>query len=103
MNQTQRLEIEAFLSELATESEPLLYVPNSGNAGDSLIGHATFQLFDRLGLQYECLADPRGVDPSGPTDEGRGAVGKRNGWRAISPPVLSPRSGSLLGVSRRPT
>lgn len=30
-----------------------VYLPNSGNAGDSFIAHATYQLFDRLGLDFE--------------------------------------------------
>jgi len=31
------------------------YVPNPGNGGDALIAAATFQLFDDLGLQYNCV------------------------------------------------
>jgi exopolysaccharide biosynthesis predicted pyruvyltransferase EpsI len=60
-----RVDMGTFLAELRSESQPLLFVPNSGNAGDALIGHATFRLFDRLGLRYQVLANWRGVDPGG--------------------------------------
>ena len=32
--------------------EEIIYIPNPGNAGDSLIAAATYQLFDQLGLTY---------------------------------------------------
>jgi exopolysaccharide biosynthesis predicted pyruvyltransferase EpsI len=62
---TERLDIEDFLAELKSERQPVLFIPNSGNAGDALIGHATFQLFERLDLDYECPVDYRRFDPSG--------------------------------------
>ena len=62
---TERLDLGGFLAELKNEENPVLFVPNSGNAGDALIGHATFQLFDRLGLDYVCLAGYERFDPSG--------------------------------------
>jgi exopolysaccharide biosynthesis predicted pyruvyltransferase EpsI len=31
----------------------VVYVPNDGNAGDSFIAHATYQLFDRVGLSFQ--------------------------------------------------
>jgi len=65
LKQTERLDMEGFLAELKAGQQPVLFIPNSGNAGDALIGHATFQLFDRLGLDYECLVDYRRLDPSG--------------------------------------
>ena len=65
MKQTERLDMEDFLAELKAERQPILFIPNSGNAGDALIGHATFQIFDRLDLDYECLVDYRRFDPSG--------------------------------------
>ncbi len=65
MKQTERLDMEGFLAELKAERQPVLFIPNSGNAGDALIGHATFQLFDRLGLDYECLINYQRFDPSG--------------------------------------
>lgn len=64
MKQTARLDMEDFLAGLKNECQPLLYVANSGNAGDALIGHATFQLFDRLGLDYVSLADYKNIDPT---------------------------------------
>jgi len=65
MNQVERLDMERFLADLKTERQSLLFIPNSGNAGDALIGHATFQMFDRLGLDYQCLMDYTNSDPSG--------------------------------------
>ncbi len=43
--------IETYLRQFA--SERLIYLPNPGNAGDSVIAAATYQLFDRLALSYE--------------------------------------------------
>ena len=65
LKQTERLDMKDFLAELKTERQSVLFIPNSGNAGDALIGHATFQLFDKLDLDYECLVDYRRFDPSG--------------------------------------
>lgn len=45
-----QVDIEAFL--LTYKDTEIIYVPNPGNAGDSLIAHATIQLFDRLELNY---------------------------------------------------
>lgn len=42
--------IEHFL--LQFRDEEIVYFPNPGNAGDSVIAAATYQLFDRLGLRY---------------------------------------------------
>jgi exopolysaccharide biosynthesis predicted pyruvyltransferase EpsI len=44
------LDIEVFLRDLARE--PLFYFPNPGNAGDSLIALATFQLFRKLAVPF---------------------------------------------------
>jgi len=60
-----RLDLEDFLAELRREPQPILYIPNPGNAGDSLIAHATRQMFDRLDLDYEWVNDYRSVDPRG--------------------------------------
>jgi len=65
LKQTERLDLKGFLAELESERQPLLFIPNSGNAGDALIGHATFQLFDQLGLDYVCLPDYQQFDPAG--------------------------------------
>jgi exopolysaccharide biosynthesis predicted pyruvyltransferase EpsI len=37
---------------LGRDHQDTVYVPNRGNAGDSLIGEAIFQFFDRIGLSY---------------------------------------------------
>jgi exopolysaccharide biosynthesis predicted pyruvyltransferase EpsI len=65
MAKTTRLDLEDFLAELKRESEPILYLPNPGNAGDSLIAHATRQVLDRVGLSYVWVNDIRRVDPRG--------------------------------------
>jgi exopolysaccharide biosynthesis predicted pyruvyltransferase EpsI len=44
------IDIEQYLLRLGNER--LSYIPNPGNAGDSLIASGTFHLFDRLGLNY---------------------------------------------------
>ena len=60
----ERLDTATYLAGLKSEPEPLIYVPNTGNAGDSLIGHATFQLFDQLDLDYRSLINFENTDPS---------------------------------------
>ena len=35
--------------------EKVLYCPNPGNAGDSAIATATYQLFDKFGVRYHCV------------------------------------------------
>jgi exopolysaccharide biosynthesis predicted pyruvyltransferase EpsI len=47
--------LEAFLRDLVPRGTKVLYVPNLGNAGDSLIAAATFQVFRRLGLRWRLL------------------------------------------------
>lgn len=37
---------------LTGEARDTVFVPNSGNAGDSLIAEASYQFFDRIGLAY---------------------------------------------------
>lgn len=44
-------ELESILRECAGEG-PIWYHPNPGNAGDALIAHATYALFDRLGVRW---------------------------------------------------
>ena len=34
-------------------NQDVVYVPNSGNVGDSFIAHATYQLFGRVGLNFQ--------------------------------------------------
>ena len=43
--------IKDFLAKY--QGEKIKYIPNQGNAGDSLIGFATLQVFDELELDYE--------------------------------------------------
>ena len=43
--------IKDFLRQFINET--VQYVPNPGNAGDSIIASATYQVFDRIGLKYE--------------------------------------------------
>lgn len=42
--------IENFLQQF--KSEKIVYIPDPGNAGDSVMAAATYQIFDRLGLNY---------------------------------------------------
>ena len=53
-------ELESFLRSL--KNEEFVYVPNPGNAGDSLIAYATYLFFERLSLRYE-VGDHRNVYP----------------------------------------
>lgn len=46
-----RLEVEAVLQQL--RGERVLYLPNPGNGGDSLIAAATYQAFERAGVEFE--------------------------------------------------
>lgn len=43
-------------------NEPIVYVPNPGNAGDALIALGTYILFEKLGIRWE-RGEPRGVYP----------------------------------------
>jgi exopolysaccharide biosynthesis predicted pyruvyltransferase EpsI len=58
-----RVDLEGLLAEFQREPQPILFIPNPGNAGDALIAHATRQLFDRLGLDYLWVNDYRRLDP----------------------------------------
>ena len=49
------VDILTYLRELATEG-PIHYVANPGNAGDSMIAHATYQIFARLGIEVRPAA-----------------------------------------------
>lgn len=46
-----RHDMENFLAEL--RGQQVLYLPNPGNGGDSLIATATYQAFDRAGIEIE--------------------------------------------------
>ncbi len=58
------MEITGYLSELVREKE-VYFKPNPGNAGDSLIAYATFQLLNELGINYRTLFDTSSFDPTG--------------------------------------
>lgn len=47
-----------YLKELANE-KPIYYIPNEGNAGDSLIACATYQLFAECGVRYVTTYDTK--------------------------------------------
>ncbi|MEA1604720.1 polysaccharide pyruvyl transferase family protein [Pseudomonas spirodelae] len=52
--------IEAFLKSFV--GERVLFAPNPGNAGDSVIACAEYQMLDRLGIDYSVV--PLDIDPS---------------------------------------
>lgn len=45
-----RIQIEDYLRQFG--SQKVLYTPNPGNGGDCVIAAATYQVFDRVGLNY---------------------------------------------------
>lgn len=45
--------LKRFLQTLTGEA--IIYVRNPGNAGDAIIASATYQLFERLGISFECV------------------------------------------------
>lgn len=57
------LEMADYLRQLASEGE-LHYLPNPGNAGDSMIACATYQLFEQEQIAYR-VVDPSRFDSSG--------------------------------------
>ena len=57
-------DINSYLSQFLTER--VVYIPNPGNAGDSVIATATYQCFDNLGINYE-LPNPHYLDGEGKT------------------------------------
>ena len=44
-------DIKNFLEKY--KNKKIIYIPNPGNAGDSLIAYGTIQTFDKIGLNYE--------------------------------------------------
>ncbi len=49
-------ELESLLARVAVEGE-ILYRPNPGNAGDSLIAHATYRMFRKVGIRWRLATD----------------------------------------------
>ena len=50
-NNLNELDMIKFLKKY--ENKKIIYIPNNGNGGDSLIASGTYQLFDKLKLNYE--------------------------------------------------
>lgn len=48
------MDISEYLKELAGKEE-VLFFPNPGNAGDSVIAWATFQIFSKAGIRYKIV------------------------------------------------
>jgi len=48
-----QIQIREFLSRYS--GREVLYCPNPGNGGDAFIAHATFRLFEELGIGYETV------------------------------------------------
>jgi exopolysaccharide biosynthesis predicted pyruvyltransferase EpsI len=53
-------EIENYLEQY--RNREIYYIPNPGNAGDSLIATATFQLLKKFEIKY-CLPNPKSFNP----------------------------------------
>jgi len=51
---TSTLDIRDYLRSFTNEQ--IIYWPNPGNAGDSLIAHGTYQLFRELGINFQNVA-----------------------------------------------
>lgn len=49
--------VEDYLTDLIGKGS-LYFYPNRGNAGDSLIACATFQMFERIGIPFRLIEDP---------------------------------------------
>lgn len=58
-----RTDVAAYLKDVSTG--PLLYCPNPGNAGDSAIAAATYQMLDRLGIAYRTVRWDEKIEASG--------------------------------------
>lgn len=55
-----------FLSRFRCKS-PIVYIPNPGMAGDALLATATYQLFQKVGLDYHVVPNPTAEDVRGRT------------------------------------
>lgn len=53
-------ELAELFAELAPSGEEILYRPNPGNAGDSLIAHATYAFFRDAGVRWSAASDEPG-------------------------------------------
>lgn len=59
------IDIKKYLQTQVCHND-VYYYPNPGNAGDSLLAYATFDLFRKLGIQYR-LINKKSFDPRGKT------------------------------------
>ncbi len=59
----KNIDVGVFLQSMS--SSDIYYCPNPGNAGDSAIATATYQLFDRVGLRYHCVGWDEDFDSEG--------------------------------------
>jgi exopolysaccharide biosynthesis predicted pyruvyltransferase EpsI len=59
------VDIAAYLQPLS--GRKVLYCPNPGNAGDSLIASATYQLFEHAGVQHQTVEWDEDFDATGQT------------------------------------
>ena len=57
------VDIAAYLQSLV--GQKVLYCANPGNAGDSLIASATYQLFEAIGVQYQTVEWDEEFDATG--------------------------------------
>ena len=60
---SEGMSIREYLGRLV--GEPVYYCPNPGNAGDSAIAAATFQLFEEVGVRYHLVRWDEHVDLTG--------------------------------------
>lgn len=60
-----QVDVEEFLQSIPADE--VYYCPNPGNAGDSAIATATYQIFEEIGLQYRCVEWDENFDATGKT------------------------------------
>jgi exopolysaccharide biosynthesis predicted pyruvyltransferase EpsI len=82
MMMLNRLDEYSELLAVLRQVQPFWYFPSSGNGGDALISHATFDFFRRHGLQYQ-LYCPAQYDGKGAVVIGGGG-GFVDGYRKMS-------------------
>lgn len=57
-----KIDIKLYLDSLK-KNETVYFCPNPGNAGDSLLAHATYELFDEYNIKYQILKE-QGFNPT---------------------------------------
>lgn len=50
---TNEKEVDLYTFLLNYKNKHIIYIPNPGNAGDALIAHSTFTLFDKMNINYD--------------------------------------------------